>query len=170
MAQGRSSNLLSKTTVREFNRPEMIPKINKSAKRSGFAVKMDSDSSVYFSDGCAYPLDKCVPASPSESFSQLVERGFSRNAGFHREHDLSSAAQDNFAHHNHPHPHNVQSSLSQQLTHLSPIRPQRGPVDHQMTSAENAPASECYWRLINMGLGSLVELQVKLMRKVKMNV
>ncbi|VDO04236.1 unnamed protein product [Rodentolepis nana] len=120
----------------------MVKKVSPLSPQLGKSDEQISDSSVYFSDGCAYPLEKFAPTSPSESFTQLVERGFPRNARFLGEHDLSSATQDNFAHQNHPHSHDVQSSLSQQLTHLSPIRPQRGPVDHQMTSTG---IIECSW-------------------------
>nr|CDS26481.1 LIM/homeobox protein Lhx1 [Hymenolepis microstoma] len=121
----------------------VVKKVSPLSPQPGKSDEQISDSSVYFSDGCAYPLEKFVPSSPSESFSQLVERGFPRNARFLGEHDLSSAAQGNFAHQNHPHSVNdVQPSLSQQLTHLSPIRPQRGPVDHQMTSTG---IIECSW-------------------------
>ncbi|KAM7537467.1 hypothetical protein Aperf_G00000068070 [Anoplocephala perfoliata] len=110
-----------------------------------------NDSSLYFSD--AYPLGKGAPASPLESFSQVVVGDFSHSAGgFHGEQDLTYCTQDSFAHlsrENHHHSqsqnsiHHPQTSVSQHLTHLSPIRSRDAPVDCQLASTTSI--LECSW-------------------------
>ncbi|KAL5110264.1 LIM/homeobox protein Lhx1 [Taenia crassiceps] len=114
------------------------------------ATDQINESSVYFSDGSGYTLEKAALSPLSEPFFQLEGR-FNRDATFvaaPSEHSLTSP--QNTYRHNHHRPHHLQQqqqlhhlqpTLNQQPGHLSPIKTQSAPLN-QFASAS---ALECSW-------------------------
>ncbi|CDS42837.1 Lim1 [Echinococcus multilocularis] len=130
----------------------MVKKVPLSPEPGKAADDQFNESSVYFSDGPGYTLEKATLSPQSEPFSHLVENRCDRGAAFivaPSEHSLLSS-QDTYRqnhHHSHPlqqqqhHHHHLQPTLNQQLTHLSPIKSQNASSD-QLASAD---ALECSW-------------------------